>query len=382
MVVIAAAAGGIAWMRSRATTQSPPAAAAGQEQASLTDVYVTNQVELARADLANRDYEAAARRAEDALKLKPASAEARAVLDQARAVLGQIAEAVAQARGAFGRGDVDGASSALGRVMALDPRQPVIGELSAALKQHLRPQAEDGRRQAETARRAADQARATALAGFTQGRRLTAEADGLFRRQDYAAAAQKYLESRNAFERAKREADEARTAALRPSPSALPTLVPAPSTPSPVALTAAPTPAPTVSPTVVFVPPPPTAPAVPPSAPAAVPATPRPVESEKAEVQRVIAEYGRALENRDVALYRALIPGLSPDGEKRLREAFKAYKPQRVGITVDSVQVEGDRATVRATRQDVIEGRATKAVSQTFQLVRAGTAWQIQSIGQ
>jgi hypothetical protein len=121
---------------------------------------------------------------------------------------------------------------------------------------------------------------------------------------------------------------------------------------------------------------------LPPSTPTAAPVAPRSVESEKAEVQRVVAEYGRALENRDLALYRALIPGLSAEGEKRLREAFKAYKPQRVGITVDSVQIEGDRATVRATRQDVIEGRATKAVSQTFQFVRVGTAWQIQSIGQ
>jgi hypothetical protein len=49
-----------------------------------------------------------------------------------------------------------------------------------------------------------------------------------------------------------------------------------------------------------------------------------------------------------------------------------------VGITVDSVQVEGDRATVRATRQDVIDGRPTKAVAQTFQLVRVGSTWQIQ----
>jgi hypothetical protein len=97
----------------------------------------------------------------------------------------------------------------------------------------------------------------------------------------------------------------------------------------------------------------------------------------------VIAEYARAAETRDLALYRALMPGLSSEAEKRLREAFKGYKPQRVGITVDSVQLspDGDRATVRATRQDVFDGRPTKAVSQTFQLVRVGAAWQIQSIG-
>ena len=155
-------------------------------------------------------------------------------------------------------------------------------------------------------------------------------------------------------------------------------------TPSPLAPTALPTP--TASPTFEVALPPPavaTAPPPLPSSSAAVPATPRSAGSE-AEIQRVIAEYGRAMETRDLALYRALMPGLSSEDEKRLREAFKGYKPQRVGITVDSVQLspDGDRATVRATRQDVIDGRPTKAVSQTFQLVRVGAAWQIQSIGQ
>jgi len=200
------------------------------------------------------------------------------------------------------------------------------------------------------------------------------EADALFGREDYAAAAQKYLESRDAFERARREASETRPATPRPSPSVYPAAL---VTPSPLAPTAVP--APTVSPTAeislapsaaVTAPPPP-------SAPAAVPATPRSAGSE-AEIRQVIAEYGRAMETRDLALYRTLKPTLSSEDEKRLREAFKASKTQRVGITVDSVQVEGDRATARATRQDVIDGRLTKAVAQTFQLVRVGATWQIR----
>jgi RNase P/RNase MRP subunit p30 len=98
----------------------------------------------------------------------------------------------------------------------------------------------------------------------------------------------------------------------------------------------------------------------------------------EADVRRVVAEYARAMENRDLALYRSLKPDLSAEDERRLRQAFKETKTWRVGITVDSVQVAGDRATVRATRQDVIDGRPTKAVPQTFQLVRAGATWHIQ----
>jgi hypothetical protein len=251
----------------------------------------------------------------------------------------------------------------------------VIGELSAALRQHFRPQAEDARRRAEGARRGAEEARATARPGFVQGQRLVAEAGGLLRREDFAAAAQKYLESRDAFERARREADDARAAAaVRPSPSALPA-----SPPTRVSATpplAAPTvePAPTVSPTAAVVAQPvPTPVSVPP------PSTPTPApRSADAEIRRVIAEYARAMQARDIALYRALKPDLSAEDEKRLREAFKNMKTERVGIAVESIEIDGDRATVRATRQDVIDGRPTKAVVQTFRLVRVGPAWQIQ----
>jgi predicted Ser/Thr protein kinase/tetratricopeptide (TPR) repeat protein len=375
VLLVAAAVGGLLILRGRAAVPTGAGAPAGLEPSSLTDVYVTNQVELARSDLAVRDYEAAARRAEEVLKLAPANEGARRVLDEAREARRQIAEAAAEARAAFGRDDVAGASLALGRVMALDPRHPVIGELSAALRQHFRPQAEDARRRAEGARRGAEEARATARPGFVQGQRLVAEAGGLLRREDFAAAAQKYLESRDAFERARREADDARAAAaVRPSPSALPA-----SPPTRVSATpplAAPTvePAPTVSPTAAVVAQPvPTPVSVPP------PSTPTPApRSADAEIRRVIAEYARAMQARDIALYRALKPDLSAEDEKRLREAFKNMKTERVGITVESIEIDGDRATVRATRQDVIDGRPTKAVVQTFRLVRVGPAWQIQ----
>jgi predicted Ser/Thr protein kinase/tetratricopeptide (TPR) repeat protein len=373
----AGAVGGMLMLRGRGPARGP-AAPAGRETARLTDVYVTNQVELARSDLAVRDYDGAARRAEDVLKLAPDDAGARKVLDDARDAKRQIEETAAEARAAFERNDVAAASLALGRVMALDPRHPVIGELSAALRQHLRPQAEDARRGAEGARRSAEEARAGALPGFARGQKLVAEAGALFQKQDFAAAAQSYMEGRDAFERARREADEARVAAAHPAPSALPPATTLP--PSPARVSAAPPPAPTVAPQPTVSPtaavaarPIPTPLPVPPSTPA-----PAPARSSEAEVRRVIEEYARAMQSRDIALYRALKPDLSADDEKRLREAFKNSKADSVGITVESVEIDGDRATVRATRQDVIDGRTTRAVIQTFRLARVGSTWQIR----
>jgi predicted Ser/Thr protein kinase/tetratricopeptide (TPR) repeat protein len=385
-LLAAGALGGMLVLRARSVTPASTRPA-GLEPASLTDVYVTNQVELARSDLAVRDYDAAARRAEEVLKLAPGNAEARKVLDDARDAKRQIEDTAAEARDAFKRNDVAAASLALGRVMALDPQHPVIAELSAALRQHFRPQAEEARRRAEGARKGAEDARAAGLPGFARGQKLVAEAGALFQRQDFAAAAQRYMEGRDAFERTKREADDARAAAARPSSPALPSAPPlrAAANPPVAAPTLAPTLAPTVAPTLAPVPTAPPAAAVaaqPIPAPAYVPPpstpTPAPARNAEAEVRRVIEEYARAMQTRDIALYRALKPDLSTDDEKRLREAFKNSRTDSVGITVDSVEVDGDRATVRATRQDVIDGRPTRAVTQTFRLVRVGSTWQIR----
>jgi hypothetical protein len=101
-----------------------------------------------------------------------------------------------------------------------------------------------------------------------------------------------------------------------------------------------------------------------------------------AAVRRVIAEYGRAIGTQDLALFRSLKPDLTADEEKRLREAFKMIKSQVVGITVESVAIDGDRATVRVMRQDVVNGRPMKPTAQTFRLAQSRGGWQIQSIGQ
>jgi hypothetical protein len=383
-LLAAGAVGGILMLRGRSA--SPPASApAVLESASLTDVYVANQVELARSDLAVRDYASAERRAEEVLTIAAGNAGAKRVLEESREARRQIDETASEARAAFARKDIPAASLALGRVMSLDPRHPVVEELSTALRQHLRPQAEDARRRAEQARRGSELARATALPLFGRGQRLAGEAGRLFEKEDFAAAAQRYMESRDAFERAKREADDARAAIARPAPTALPAtpaarvaatpLLAAPplATPPLAAPAAAPTPTPPPAPAVLAQPDPAHA-----SVPAPSTPTPTPARSPDAEVRRVIAEYARAMQSRDVALFRSLKPSLSAEDERRLREAFKTSKTEQVGIAIESVQIDGDRATVRATRQDVINGRPTAAVVQTFKLVRVGSTWQIQ----
>jgi tetratricopeptide (TPR) repeat protein len=397
LLVLAAAAGWL-FLRGRGTAPPPASAEVEQQQLGiLAEALVTSQIELARAELANRDYAAAVTRAQGVLKLNASSTEAREVLDEAQAAQRALDAAAAEARAAFGRGDTPAASEALARVMGLDPRHPVVGELSGELNRSFRRQAEDSRRELEGARSAAVQAHASTLPAFAEGRQLLAAGEASFGREEFTLAAQKYQQARLAFERARRDADEARAvaaaAAARPSPSARPPLgaeaFPAgagglSAAPSPIAPTATPFSTPFPAPTIAALVTP--APTTFPAAAATPYSTLAPNaaagDSSEAAVRRVIAEYARAIESQDIALFRSLKPDLSATDEKNLRESFKVIKSQMVGITVESVQLDGERATVRVSRQDMINGRPMRAMTQTFRLARAGSAWQIQSIGQ
>jgi len=366
-VVLVLAAGAVVAIKGRGTPVATPAPAdATTEQVgALKDALVSNQVELARVDLDNKDYKAAIARADRALALEPASAEARQVRDQAERTAAELEAVALEARRAFDAGDTDHATRALARVLALDPRHPVAGELTAALNMHFRKQAEDARRMADESRREAEPFRSAAPDAFAQADRTGRDAGALLQKNEFAVATQKFLESRDAYERARRTAEAAARAAAA---AAAARAAAAASVPSTVVARNLPPPI-TVPPVATL--PAPTLPAAPaPGAPGPEPA-----------IRKVIADYGRAIESKDIALFRAVKPNLTPDEEKRLQESFKAIKSQQVGITIEAVQVDGGLATVRVSRQDTINGTRVKPIQQVFRLVPSGSTWAIQTIG-
>ena len=239
-------------------------------------------------------------------------------------------------------------------------------------------------------------------AAFAEARSLAQEAEGLVGKKQFAVAAQKYMAARDAWARAQRDAETARAAAAaaaaaaprRPEPATTPGIaasqVPSPARPAgpptaapmvsaPTAAPTLPAPAPThPAATLATAPPPSLAVPAPASAPAASVAA---GGSQDAAVRALIADYGRAIESQDVALFKSLKPDLSAEEEKRLRESFAAIKSQKVGITIESVEIEGTKAAVHVVRQDTVNGHALKLPPQVFHLVRDGADWRIQSIG-
>jgi ketosteroid isomerase-like protein len=106
-------------------------------------------------------------------------------------------------------------------------------------------------------------------------------------------------------------------------------------------------------------------------------------QEDEAAIRRVTATYARAIEEKDLALFRSIKPNLSREEERRLQEGFRAVTSQRVNLTVLSLDRRGDEASVVVRRQDTIEAggrQQTTASQQTMTLARTGGRWTIVQI--
>ena len=98
----------------------------------------------------------------------------------------------------------------------------------------------------------------------------------------------------------------------------------------------------------------------------------------------MVATYARAIENKDLALFRTVKPNITPDEQRRIEEGFRAVTSQRVAVTIVSIDRRGQEATVRLRRQDTIQasGRTQTANSQqVMTLIRSASGWVIREIG-
>jgi hypothetical protein len=340
------------------------------------------------------------------------------------------------------------AADALAAVLALDPAHPLGVELSGQLNQHFQSQAERARGEMDSSRAAAQSAGAQSRPEFQAGDRARQQATDEFNRGVFTNAAQKYLEARDLYqdsrshhqqaqaqrreqttreEQAGQQARELRAgqqeklrqaesswSRLRQQPADA-TLAQQPSYQRALAeegvaerlkatgdlegaatayesatqylerarreladaqarrareeeearrSASASTSAATTAP----------------------PTTSAPTRAqEEAAIRQVLAEYVRAVETKNLGLFRQVKPNLSASEEKRLADAFENTDSQQVELTVDSIAIQGDTATVNVTRRDIItvRGRAQNGDSrpQTFVFSRAGGKWVIVQIG-
>jgi len=102
---------------------------------------------------------------------------------------------------------------------------------------------------------------------------------------------------------------------------------------------------------------------------------------DEAVVRKVVDDYAKAIQAKDLAMFRAVKPNVSAEEEKRWRAIFKQYKTYKVDITISSIQVAGADAKVRVSRQDTIDGNAIR-LQQLFTMAKGPEGWTIREIGQ
>jgi hypothetical protein len=98
-------------------------------------------------------------------------------------------------------------------------------------------------------------------------------------------------------------------------------------------------------------------------------------------VRRVVAAYERAIETKDLDLFRSVKPNLTPDEEKRLRRAFESTKSHEVAITVEALECQDGRCVARLTRRDTLDGSIVSSFPQTLRLGAAREGYVIEEIG-
>ncbi len=154
-----------------------------------------------------------------------------------------------------------------------------------------------------------------------------------------------------------------------PVPEALPPAVTRPTEPPP---RVEPPPVPAKEP---VAPPPPVERVGPPPPPAP--------DTEESAIRQLIVTYGRAIEGKDLALFRSIKPNLNAQEERRLQEGFRAVSSQRVSLSIVSIDRKDNSATAVVRRRDDIEAGGRKQTTDTRQvltLARTPGGWVIVEI--
>jgi len=98
-----------------------------------------------------------------------------------------------------------------------------------------------------------------------------------------------------------------------------------------------------------------------------------------AAIRKLITDYRKAIQTKDLALFKT-VKQVTDEEERRVKRAFESIKSQEVEITVLAIDVKGDKANVKATRRDVIDGSFVASFPQNFVMSKGARGWSITEI--
>jgi serine/threonine protein kinase len=363
-VALAIIASFLMWARARAPLDTTAAAS--------SQAFVRSRLALATTSLDAKDYRGALAYADEVLRAEPDERDAIRIRGAARAMVKRFDDSIARAGDLLAAGDTDSAATALNTARTIDPAAPVVGELSARLVSQLKTQAEAARRDGQHSRSTPSPMTVPHPQDANEPPRLDVQ------RQRSADEPGRMSSPLPQGTRAPVDG------ALAESPTAqavnrAPTNPPTAAAPAP-----APRPAPPTEPVPQAIQPVPPPANSTPERRDATAAPSRTVETDEAGIRRVVATYARAIETKDVALFRTVKPNLSSDEQRRIEEGFRAVASQQVTIDILSIEQHGQDASVRLRRRDTIQAggrQQTTESQQTMTLTRSGSGWVIREIG-
>jgi serine/threonine protein kinase len=318
---------------------------------SSSAAFVQSRFELAAQSLQAKEYRDAQRYADDVLTAAPDHVKAQDVRDRATAFLRQAETDIERARGMLQAGDIREAVRALDAATMIDPVAPGLAEVSQLMAARFKSHAEAAELELQRSRAAATGQRAAA---------------------PVAPSSPPTSAKSASVPQAPAETPRDSTAPALTATPALPPPVSAPVTlpeRTEPAESAAVKPAPLpVSPPLVHTP----------------PSDAAPTADDESAIRAVVAAYARAIETKDLKLFRSIKPNLGADEERRIEQGFRAVTSQKVNITIASIDRRSDRASLQLRRQDIIEAggrRQSPESRQTMTLVKSNGSWVIVEIG-
>ncbi len=348
----------------------PPEPTPNPTAAHLSRELIANKILLAQKSLDDKNWEVALSEAQAVLKEDASNGTAQQVVTKAQAMLKKVEETVSSGRAALNSGNMEVVASSLEQLLTLDPDNPAAAEFTLRLNKGFRSQAESARGAMSQALDGASKGRASNQPDFREAAALGAAGEDFFRKGQYAEAARKYLEARDAYARAQRAAERP---VPTPPPVTQPRPTPPPTTQSAATLPPATQPAATLPPVTQ---PPITAPPVTQPPVTQPPATQPSLSGEEAAVRRIISEYQRAIETKDAGLLKALKPDLSGKEE----QALKASGSKEVQMDIATVRMDGSKATVMVLRKDRATDGKEYQLQQTLLLEKTPRGWIIKRI--
>jgi hypothetical protein len=94
-------------------------------------------------------------------------------------------------------------------------------------------------------------------------------------------------------------------------------------------------------------------------------------------IQAALETYVKALETKDLVLFKSVKPNTSPEEERRIKAAFGGVRSHTVEMTIQSISLVGNEATVTASRRDTLNKAIVSSFTQVFVLQKHEKAWNI-----